>query len=242
MSVIRPIDNGSMNLPPSWMNRLVGGNKSLGSQPEIRKMLGEPIPKAADMANLAPHIAAMFRKGGKLDRIRKKLAYISGKKGGNFIAAHNTVACVDADDNVYVGVEFLEACGGDDDVIAGILAHEWGHMVSDLPKNVDWSHLTWDELFAVRREEEAGADAYAGRALYQLDYKVEPVMEFLQGLENARKKRKGIKTLKYFPTATRLEIFKQAYLAEKRTEESARKVLMSSGYRHPSFSKLLGIG
>lgn len=240
--VIRKVDNASIGLPPSWATRLVGGNKALGSQPEIRKLLGEPLPRLADLATLAPQIAAMFRKGGLLDRIGRKLATISGKKGGRILPAHNTIAAVDDDDTLFVGVEFLEACQGNEAAIAGILAHEWGHMVSDLPKGVDWSHLSWDELFALRREEEAGADAYAGRALYQMAYDVEPVVQFLQHLDARRKVRTQIKTVKYFPVTTRVAILREAFRAERRIEDSARKLLNRPGYRHPSFTKLLAVG
>lgn len=239
---ITKVENSSLSLPPAWLSRISAGNRALGTQPEVRKMLGEPVPRQADMSTLAPHIAAMFKKGGLLDRIRRKLAYVSQKKGGQIIAAHNTIAAVDPDDNVYVGVEFLESCGGEEDVIAGILAHEWGHMVSELPRDADFSGFDWDDLFAMRRDEEAGADAYAGRALYLLGYSVEPLVNFLGKLEAKRVKNDKVKTVKYYPIETRAEILRQGFAAEKRIETSARKLLASPGYRHPSFSKLIAIG
>lgn len=239
---INRIDNSSVSLPPAWLSRITAGHRALGTRPEVRKLLGEPIPRLADPRVLAPQIAAMFRRGGVLDRIRRKLGVISRKKGGQILAAHNTIAAVDGDDNIYVGVEFLEACQGDEAAIAGILAHEWGHMVSDLPREVEWSHLSWEELFALRRDEEAGADAYAGRALYQMGYAVEPVIGFLTSLEEKRRKKKQLKPVKYYSTATRSEILRAGYAAEQRVEESARKLLVSPGYRHPSFSTLLAVG
>lgn len=241
MSVPR-VETGLLSLPPRWMSRVGEGGRPLATHPEVRKALGEPVPKLADPALLAPKIAAMFRKGGLLDRIRRKLATVSRKRGGNILAAHNTIAAVDEEDNVYVGVEFLEACEGDEAVIAGILAHEWGHMVSELPRGVDWSHLSWEELFELRREEEAGADAYAGRALYQLGYEVTPLAEFLTRLEKNRRTRRQMKTLKYYDVETRAAILHAAHAAERRVEESARKLLTSPGYRHPSFSTLLAVG
>lgn len=239
---VNKVDNSALSLPPAWLNRITAGNKALGTQPEVRKLLGEPIPRLADLASQAPHIAAMFRKGGMLDRIRRKLGVISRKKGGQILAAHNTIAAVDDEDNIYVGVEFLEACDCDEDVIAGILAHEWGHMVSDLPRGIDWSHLSWEDLFAVRREEEAGADAYAGRALYQMGYEIEPVARFLLDLNKKRRNKKKLKSLKYYSTETRAAILHEAFAAERRVEESARKLLTAPGYRHPSFTKLLAVG
>ncbi|MBI2343869.1 MAG: hypothetical protein HYV02_06030 [Deltaproteobacteria bacterium] len=240
--MVMRIENPSLGLPTHWANRITAGNRPLGTLPDVRKLLGEPAPQLANMAALPPHIARMFRRGGLLDRIRRKLGVISRKKGGHFLAAHNTIAAVDPDDNIYVGVEFLEACEGDEAVIAGILAHEWGHMVSELPRDVDWSHLTWEALFALRREEEAGADAYAGRALYQMGYDVQPVIGFLQGLETERRRARRLATVKYYPNATRAAILQEGYAAEQRLEESARKLLTTPGYRHPSFSKLLAVG
>lgn len=240
MSIAR-IDKSLVGLPPNWMSRM-SGTGALGTQPEIRKLLGEPIPRLADLHTLPPHLLAMFGKTGVLERIRRKLATISRKKGGLFVPAHGTIAAVDADDTIYVGVEFLSASGGDEHVLAGILSHEWGHMVSDLPQDVDWNHLSYDELFELRREEEAGADAYAGRALYQMAYQVDPLCRFLEQLDAQRMAKGKAASNKYFDVATRAEILREGFRVEKRTTESARKLLDRPGYRHPSFSVLLGVG
>lgn len=237
--MINKIDSALVSLPPNWMSRIVAGNRPLGTMDEIRKLLGEPIPQLADLDSLSPEIAALFGRGGKLERIRRKLATISGKKGRAILPAHNTIAAVDEEDNLYVGVEFLAACEGDDDIIAGVLAHEWGHMVSDLPRGVDWSHLTWEELFALRREEEAGADAYAGRAMYRLGYDVERLTHFFVQLDG---KRKRAKTVKYHDTPVRIAILRQAFAAEQRTDESARKLFPDATYRHPTTTRLLSVG
>lgn len=237
--MINKIDSALVSLPPNWMSRIVAGNRPLGAMDEIRKLLGEPIPQLADFDNLSPEIAALFGRGGKLERIRRKLATISGKKGRAILPAHNTIAAVDEEDNLYVGVEFLAACEGDDDIIAGVLAHEWGHIVSNLPRGVDWSHLTWKDLFALRREEEAGADAYAGRAMYRLGYNVERLTQFFVQLDG---KRKRAKTVKYHETPVRIAILRQAFAAEQRTDESARKLFPDATYRHPTTTRLLSVG
>lgn len=241
MNIAR-INNGLVGTPPNWMQRVTTGHRALGTQPEVRKLLGEPIPQLADLSRVPPHVAAMFGKAGVLERIRRKLAVISRKKGGAFAPAHGTIAAVDPDDTIYVGVEFLAACAGDEDTIAGILSHEWGHMVSDLPRDVDWSHLSYEELFELRRDEEAGADAYAGRALYQMQYKIEPVCNFLQQLDAQRIAKGKPASTKYFDVVTRGEILREGYRTEKRIADTARKLLDNPGYRHPSFSILLGVG
>lgn len=219
--MVDPIQARTTRLPPPWISRIVAQGGQLGSSNEIRKVLGEPIPRSADLNTLRPEIAAMFAGGGVLEKIRKKLGKLTKKKGNKIIPAHNTVACVDEEDNVYVGVEFLEKFGHDEDLLAGILAHEWGHMVSDLPRGGDFSHLTWEQLFELRKDEEAYADGFAGRALYCLGYKKEPMGEFLETMHKRRNKK--LPLLKYHNTATRVAILQESYALCERVAETAQK-------------------
>jgi len=212
----------------------------MGNSEAIKKLLGEPIPQLVDPKNLTPHIAQFFRRNGTLERIRKKLALISRKKGGAFIPARGTIASVDEDDNIYVGVDFLEQFGDDENLLAAILAHEWGHMMSDRRK-VDWSHVTIDELFAIRRDEEAEADAFSGRALFLLGYSPDSMIHLLETLRNQKKKRK-FESRKYHNTATRIEIFRQSYNAVKRALEVARRLFFSSGHTAPKMGQIIGEG
>ena len=194
---------------------------------EIKKILGEPIPKLADPKEVPPDIMAMFQSGGLLERLRKKLARIAKRKGGKIIPAHNTIASVDEEDNLYVGVEFLQQFGDDEELIAGILAHEWGHMKSELPRGVDWSHLKWDQLHKMRREEEASADGFAGRALFLMGYTPKAMMKFLKMLDEQNKKKKKSERLpshKYHNTATRLAILKEAWKAQQQANQDARRL------------------
>ncbi|MBI4366237.1 MAG: hypothetical protein HY543_05405 [Deltaproteobacteria bacterium] len=237
--MIRKIDNALLQLPPSWMSRIVAGNRPLGTNQEIRKLLGEPIPQVADLDEVPPEVAAMFGRTGVLERIRRKLAVLSRKRGRAIVPAKNTIAAVDEEDNLYVGVEFLQACQGEEAVIAGILSHEWGHLVSDLPRGVDWSHLTWEELFALRRDEEANADAYAGRAMFRMGYAIEPVAQFFGRLEQKPARHPSPK---YYATPVRIAILRQAYAAEQRVGNDARKLFPEAQFRHPSTSQLLSVG
>lgn len=226
MSIISKIESQHLKLPPSWMNRVTSRGGAMRNANEIKKILGEPIPKLADPKEVPPEIMAMFQSGGLLERLRKKLARIARRRGGKIIPAHNTIASVDEEDNLYVGVEFLEQFGDDEDLIAGILAHEWGHMKSDLPKGVDWSHLKWEELHAMRRDEEADADGFAGRALFLMGYTPDAMMKFLKMLDEQNKKKKENERLpshKYHNTATRLAILKEAWKAQKQANEDAQR-------------------
>ncbi|MBI4125469.1 MAG: hypothetical protein HY466_06040 [Deltaproteobacteria bacterium] len=218
------IDTKFTRLPPAWLSRAARTSGNIGQSEEIRKLLGEPIPQRADINQLPPRIAEMFDSNGILERLAKKLASFSKRRHKKIVPARNTIASVDEDNNVYVGVEFLEKYGDDEDLLAGILAHEWGHMISDLPKGMNWSHLTWEELHQLRRDEEADADGYAGRALYLMGYKPEQMMDFLRQLQKRRNPK--LPSIKYHNTATRLAILKASFEAQARAFETAEKILL----------------
>lgn len=237
---IDKISSATTGLPSLWMSRVIAAGGNIGNATEIRKLLGEPIPQIADPKTIPPHILEMFESGGLLDRIRKKLALISRKRGRKIIPARNTIASVDEEDNLYVGVDFLEKYGGDEALIAAILAHEWGHMMSDLPRGIDWSHLSWDELHAIRRDEEADADGFAGRALFLMGYKPDEMIKFLKELD--KKRNKNIPCHKYHNTATRVEILKQSYEAVKRAMEVARRIFFSSRETGPKIGRVISPG
>jgi hypothetical protein len=101
--------------------------------------------------------------------------------------------------------------------------------------------MTLEELLAFSRDEEAGADAFAGRALYLMGYSVEDMVEFLNNLEKIQKK---IKSKKYHPVDIREAILKEAFSAQKKREETARRLLVTAhlGFSHAAKSKLLGEG
>lgn len=223
---INKISSAHIGLPPAWMSRVAAAGGAIGNATEIKKMLGEPIPQLADPKTIPPHIAEMFEPGGLLERLRRKLALFSRKRGRKILPAKNTIASVDENDNIYVGVDFLEQYGDNEELIAAILAHEWGHMMSDLPRGIDWSHLSWDELHAIRRDEEADADGFAGRALFLMGYKPGAMIEFLKKIDKKRDKR--VPCHKYHNTATRVEILKESYDAEKRAMEVARRLFFGS--------------
>jgi len=237
---IDKISSATTSLPPTWMSRIVAAGGHVGNATEIKKLLGEPIPQIIDPNRLPPHIAEMFEPGGILDRMRRKLALISRKRGRKIIPARNTIASVDEEDNLYVGVDFLEKFGDNEALIAAILAHEWGHMMSDLPRGVDWSHLSWDQLHAIRREEEADADGFAGRALFLMGYPPDAMVKFLKDID--KKRDKSIPCHKYHNTPTRVEILKQSYEAEKRAMEVARRLFFGSRETGPKIGRVLSSG
>jgi len=239
---IEKISTQLSGLPPSWISRATAKSGAMGNAEEIRKLLGEPMPKILNPNDLPPEIAAFFSPGGLLERLRKKLANISRKRGGKILPAENTIASVDEDDNLYVGVDFLAQYGEDEDLIAGILAHEWGHMMSDLPRGIDWSHLTWDQLHALRRDEEGDADGFAGRAMCLMGYSVDDMIGFLKKNDEHRKAKK-LPCHKYHNHATRAAILSESYEAEKRAMAFAKKLFFSGDNpTAPKVGRVIGSG
>jgi hypothetical protein len=243
--MIKKVPDATVGLPPLWMTRVIATTGNVGNTVEIkkkfRKLLGEPKPQELDLDSVPPEIAALFTEKGLLQRIRKKLENITKRPAKRLAATKGRVACVDEDDVVYVGVDFLEKYKNREGLVAGILAHEWGHIVSNLPPEAELDNMTLEELLAFSRDEEAGADAFAGRALYLMGYSVEDMVEFLNNLEKIQKK---IKSKKYHPVDIREAILKEAFSAQKKREETARRLLVTAhlGFSHAAKSKLLGEG
>ncbi len=239
---IEKISAAMSRLPPPWMKRVESTGGNIGNTNEIKKMMGEPIPRLAGQGEIPKEVAEMFEPGGMLERLRKKLAQISRKKGKKFIPAHDVVASVDEEDNIYVGIEFLERFGDDESLVAAILAHEWGHMMSDLPRGMDWSHLNWEQIYEIRRDEEGDADGFAGRALYLMGFPPDAMIDFLEMLNNKAKRKKQLPSRKYHNTATRTAILREAYAAEKRAMEVAKRLFFSSRETGPKIGRVISSG
>jgi len=238
--MIEKITTMLAQLPPNWMSRVTARAGQTGSpESEMRKLFGDPLPKPVNPNDLSPELRALFAAYGMLEKIKKKLEWISRRKGGKIIPAKNTVACVDEDDNIYMGVGFLEKYHEDEDLIAGIMAHEWGHMLSELPPGTDLSHLNWDQVHALRRDEEAAADAFAGRALFQMGYEINKMISFLDKIDRVDRKTKS---QKYHSAKVRAEILRQAFAAQKNAVDQINKIF---GDRvdiiNPSTSRLIAV-
>lgn len=180
-----------------------------------RKQFGEPIPDMADIRN-NPVMLDLFSRLGMLARLQRKLNTLSRKKG-QIVPAKKTIACAlraceetDGQDVVFAGVEFLEQYYGEEETIAGILAHEWGHLLTDWTEGLNPDAMSWEEIFEMRKEEEASADAYAGKMLFQMGYSTEGMVRFLGKIQKKE-------CVKYHSPGTRAEIIRRAF------EETRRK-------------------
>lgn len=243
--MVDKIPNIGVGIPPNFLGRVIATAGHIGDSSEVRaklrKLLGDPKPEELDLDEIPPEIAALFAESGKLQKIRKRLEQITKKHAKRLAATKGRTACVDEDDIVYVGVDFLEKYKDKDDLLAGILAHEWGHMVSPLPPEEELEGKSYDQLMAIRREDEANADGFAGRMLFLMGYSVDDMVEFLTNLEKIEKK---IISKKYHPAEIREAILKASFAAQKKSEETARKLLVTAhlGFSHVLKSRLIGEG
>lgn len=214
--------NARPRVDPGLPQQTGQANKSLGEKPP------QPVP-------IPEHgtLAALFAKGGSVSKLKRKLNRLKKKKN-QVTPAKGTIACVDGDGLVYLGVEFLEECWDREDVIAGVMAHEWGHTCAVKPDQDELNQMNWNEIFAERRSHEVLADELSGRLMALMGYHPENFLKFL--------KEKASKThnLKYHDNNTRAQIVMNGYQDELRKMQLARDLFPASGnYRNDYTSQLL---
>lgn len=208
----------------------VGSRQTTGGTP-ARKSLGEAPPIRLDMSQLGS-LAALFARGGLVSRLKRKLNRLKGKKC-EVVPAKGTIACVDSHDVVYLGVDFLAEHADQEDVIAGVLAHEWGHSCADRPGEDNIQGLNWNEIFELRRAHEVLADELSGRLLALMGYRPDGLVNFL--LKNDR----GTHSLKYHSPKVRAEIIRRGHQDELRKMRLARDLFPKSLYFNDHTSRLI---
>ncbi len=231
--MISRVDTNLSKLSP-WMKNpqsSAGAPIQPASERPVPKSIGEVAPKIVDPAHY-PQLAALLGQFGFISSIRRRLTSLSGKKG-QIVLAENTVGAADNKGLVYLGVDFLQDFQNESAVIAGVLAHEWGHLVSNLVKYGHFEDLNWDELIEIRREEEGSADAFCGRTLPLLGYSVEPLIEFLL------KDKDKLGSHKYYDPQLRAQIIREAAKATLMRQYFSRKLFRTSVYPNPYNSVLL---
>lgn len=195
------------------------------------KTIGETPPVPVALAELGA-LAALFSKGGLVSKLKRRLNKLKGKKC-HVTPAKGTIACVDSNDLVYLGVEFLEEFQDQEDVIAGVMAHEWGHTCTDRPKSEDIQHLNWNEIFDLRKSHEVLADEISGRMLALMGYPPDGLIAFL------KREQKATHNLKYHDTETRAQIILQGHRDELKKISLAREMFPTGGYQNHYHSKIL---
>ena len=229
------IDLNLKNLPSRSTVGKVGGSPHSPGAEKIKKSLGDPLPQLADLKVYPEALQQAFSYSGILAVIKRKLNAITGEKY-SLVPAQGERVCIDEKGQVHVGLVFLETYLNQPAVLAGVLAHEWGHFPtrSYLP-NLD--SLSWKEVYRIRREEETKADMFAGRALYLLGYPVEPLLHYLKRSENPREK-----TEKYHSVESRAHVILSSYRSQSARNEMAGNIKLDNAvYGDPiHLTKLIG--
>ncbi len=215
---------------PAWMSRNTGAVRSAEGKP-APKTLGEVPPVVERLAD-HPELAWMFAHYGTLQKMRRKLKQLSGKDA-KIILARNTVGAADNKGHVYLGVEFLREHGENHPLIGAVMAHEWGHLISNMAKHGNLDHLTWDEIFGIRKEEEASADAFCGRMLALMGYSPEAICDFL------KKAEKGNPTVKYYAAPIRAAIITEAHRRHSERKGMTQKLIPKRIYANPYTSRII---
>ncbi len=205
-----------------------------------RKHFGEPIPEVVDIRN-NPVMLDLFSRLGMLARLQRKLNVLSRKRG-RIIPAKKTIACAlrgceetDGQDIVFAGVEFLTHYHTEEGTIAGVLAHEWGHLLSDWTAGLNPDAMSWEEIFEMRKEEEASADAYAGKLLFQMGYSPDGMIRFLNKIQKKE-------CTKYHSPSTRAEIIRRSFDETRRKQNQMVNLRsMFTVSSNPFTAKLIGV-
>lgn len=206
-----------------------GGGSVRGTE---QKTLGETPPVKLDLKQIGA-LSAMFGKTGLVSRLKKRLNYLKNKKCV-VVPANGTTACVDDEDVVYLGVDFLKKYRGEEETIAGVMAHEWGHACAMKPDRDSLQKLNWNRIFELRRAHETLADEIAGRLLFLLGYTAKGLVRFLmEGGETHN--------LKYHVPEIRARVVRYGFEAEKRKASLARQIFSGSTYKSKYHSFLLDI-
>lgn len=206
----------------------------------LKKSFGEKVPQLVDISH-NPLIAPLYGPKGVAERVRRKLNTLSRKNGkivpakGVIASALSSTANEEGEDQVFLGVEFLEEYHQEVETVAGILSHEWGHLVSNFPFGIDPDDLTWRQIFDFRKEEEEAADIFAGKMLYRMGYFPEKLFRFLS------QSRFQKDSNKYHPIPVRIALIREAFEEERHLHQQARHLFPSTSYGNPLSTQLIAV-
>lgn len=198
-----------------------------------QKSLGDVTPVAVSMGQI-PALAALFSQSGKVGRLARRLNYLKNKKC-RVVPAKGTIACIDDEDVVYVGIDFLREHLEDDEVLAGVLAHEWGHACARKPRQSDLNKMPWDEIFKLRKAHEVLADYTAGRLLALLGLTPRGIVDFL------KREQKGPESAKYYDADTRGKIILSGFKREKELGSFSQTLFPRQVYANHHHGRLIDI-
>lgn len=196
------------------------------------KSLGEAPPIRLSLSQIGS-LASLFSPQGVVERLRRKLNYLNKVKC-KIVPAKGTTACIDKNNIIYLGVEFLEKFQDDVETLAGVLAHEYGHSLAIKPDQESLNEMNWDQIFEMRKAHETLADEKAGRLLYLMGYSTNGVTDFLLA-------GKDTHNLKYHPKKMRAQIIENGFADEKRKAQFAQQIFSGETYQSSYHFRLLDI-
>jgi len=199
---------------PQWPTAKAGEAAPVGEQVQ-QALFGKPKPVVLDPAQF-PELAAALR---LLRKYRKKLTAMAGDAENEYdlVLADGTIAQIDDQGTVYVGARFLAACKGKPELLVGVLAHEIGHRPKRWNEYRVRKQLTREEIETICRYEETRADIFAGKALAEMRMSPEPMIEFLEAVQDKPHRE-------YFPAEVRAEIIRDAHSGRKYRADNRRKM------------------
>lgn len=186
---------------PQWPRARPGEVVTIGQQVQ-QTLFGKQKPIILD-PRLYPGLVAQM---ALLQKFRRKITSMIGDSEDEYpmVLADGTIAMIDSEGRIYMGASFLEEEGDQPGVLVGALAHEIGHRPKRWARYRVERELSKDEIQMICREEEAKADAFAGTALAEMQLSPEPIVEFLQKIQDAPHPE-------YFAVEVRADIIREAH-------------------------------
>jgi hypothetical protein len=200
---------------PQWQtNKSPNDVPSVGAQVQ-QALFSRAKPMVLDPAQY-PHLAEQMK---LLQKYKKKLSQMAGDKEEDYdvVLCDGGIAQIDENGTIYVGAKFLQKNADNPEVIIGALAHEIGHRPKRWQEYRVRRELTRDELQALCRHEETRADIFAGKALAEMELSAEPLVEFLQRIEQGPHPE-------YFPANVRADVIREAHQARAYARDSRKKL------------------
>ena len=212
---------------PQWATST---KKSETVEQEVQSQLfgkKKPPVVSSEDAEIAAQMA-------RLHAYRKKLARLAGDHEDDYdlVLADGTIAMIDQNGLIYIGLQFLKNHADQVDILVGVLAHEIGHRPKRWAEYHQQRPNTKEEADKLCRLEETRADYFAGRALAELNLQCAPLIGFLEAITEKPHPE-------YFSPKLRGEVIQEGFQDASRRRQS-RKALFPELHRMTSLSGDLG--
>ena len=170
----------------------------------------------------------------RLHAFRRKLARLAGDQEDDYdlVLADGTIAMIDQEGLIYIGIQFLKQYADHVDVLVGVLAHEIGHRPKRWASYRHDKPHTKEEAEKLCRLEETRADYFAGRALAELNLQCQPLIHFIEVITDRPHPE-------YFSPKLRGEVILEGFQDASRRRQN-RKKLFPELHRMTSISGDLG--